>query len=539
MEKFKLFLNSEDARKFLREGIIKAAEAVAPTLGVKGRKIILDKEYGNLSVIDDGFAILKELEFEDPKLQMGVKLLREVATKTNDRVGDGTSTSTILAKELVSNLISDNKTILFNKLDSYKVEKEVESGAQKVVDFIDANKFEVTPEKAEQIGTISSNSKELGKIIADLVNELGKDASIVVQDNNKFETVSEIVKGMKVEKGMLAKAMVTDTIKRQAVIENANILITTYAINNPSDVDVLVSLFRDHKINDVLIIANNVDGVPLETLIFNKLSGGLRVVAIKEPPFGDAKEILEDIAVATGATLIDKQNGLDFSVEHVTPDKLGKADKVIVSFDETNILSGKGEQTKIEERIKTLEQQLVDTKSEFDKEQLRTRISRLRGGVGIIKVGGMTEAEIGAKKAKLDDAINAVKASLKDGGIPGAGVMLLRASSVLDESVEGERILKKAIEKPFEQLIENAGLNVNDIKEKVLASDNPNFGYDVEAEEFGDLVEKGVIDPSLVAKTALQNAVSIALLVSSVGGANTLIRKDDEDKPKMPSGYME
>jgi chaperonin GroEL len=538
MEKFKKLLGANDAQKSIRDGIIIAAEMIAPTLGSRGRKIVLDAEFGTMDILDDGAGILDKIELEDTRLQMGVKMLKEAANKTNDKVGDGTTTTSILASELVKNIVSDKNPLLIeNKVGNVlKIKKELNAGVKKIIDFIDSHKIEIDDKRLEAIGTISSNSPEIGKILAELFKKLGKDASIITSDSQNLETTHEIVEGMRIDKGFIAKAMVTDPEKNQAILENARVLVTDYKIQNPQDIKTLIELITGkvkgstgpdrEKINDLLIVADDIQGTPLDFLVANKLEGFVRVIGVKAPTVGDYRELLKDIAVISGAQFISKENGREF--KDIGPEHLGKALRVVSTIDETNIVGGGGSKEEIQTRIKSIETQMGNTSMSFDKEYLKERISKLSGGIGIIKVGGAIESEVTEKKAKIDDAIHAVRAALKDGGIPGGGIMLLRASAILDNTITGESILKSAIQKPFEQLLINADYDVEEVRSKILSSDNLNFGFNIETEEYGDLVEAGVIDPALVAKTALQNAVSIALLVLTISGANTLVREKDK-----------
>jgi chaperonin GroEL len=441
-----------------------------------------------------------------------------------------TTTTSVLTKHLVSSIVKDTDTLLIKEPigDNIKLKKEINSGVKKVIDFIDKNKIEITGNRIKDIGTVSSNNKEIGNTLAELFSKLGKDAPILVSDNQTLETTHEIIEGMTIDKGFIAKAMVTNTEKSEAVLENANVLVTDYKIQNPQDLATLAQIFSPKflGINDLLIIADDIQGVPLEFLIQNKMANMIRVIGVKAPALGDYKEILKDVAVLTGATLISKDAGMEF--KDITADKLGKAARVVSTMEKTSIVGGAGTKEAIDMRVKEIENQLENTPMKFDQERLRERISKLGSGIGIIRVGGATETEVEEKKAKIDDAINAVRAALKDGGVPGGGVMLLRATSVLDVNIKGEEILHKAIRAPFEQIINNADLEPVKVREKIFASDNLNYGFNVETEEYTDLVESGIIDPALVAKTALTNAVSIALLILDISGANTLVREKEK-----------
>lgn len=532
MQPFKLFLKGPQARKVIKEGIIEAAGYIAPTLGVKGRKIVLDKEFGALEIIDDGARILDKIEMEDTQKQIGVKMLREVAKKTNDKVGDGTTTSSVLTAALVDGLVKDYDPMDIKQEvgNILKTKKELKSGIEKVIKFIDEHKVDIDNKRVLEIGTVSSNNKEIGEILAELFGKLGREAAIIVSSGQGMKTTSEVVEGMTINKGYASPFFITDEKKLEAVITDASILVTDCKLQNPVDAEELL-LFCQQKllpkhIFDLVVIADEITGMPLDFLVNNKLNGRMRIVAVKAPAVGDYQDLLKDIAIVSGAQIISKDLGK--GLKDITPEMLGKADKVIVTQNETTIVGGKGDKEKIQERIQTLENQIEQSAMEFDKERFRERISKLGSGVGYIRVGGATELEIEEKRAKIDDAINAVKAALKDGGIPGGGVMLLRASNILDDNIRGESILKKAIQKPFETIISNADYDVEEVKKNVLASEDINYGFNVETEEYANLVDIGIIDPALVAKTALQNAVSIAELLMTVDGANTLLRKPDD-----------
>lgn len=520
--KYKEILNEKEAQTAIASGIAKAVALIAPTLGVKGRKIVLDKEYTQLEIIDDGAHILREIELPDRKEQMGVKILQEVANRTNESVGDGTTTSSILAHGLVSRVVGVE--------DTAKIKQELQEGVKKVIDFIDKNKIPIDPknvprETIQQIGTISANNPVVGKIIADFIDGLGKDVAILVSDGRTRDIESEIVKGFRFNQGYLAPAMVTNPVRGEAILEDTHVLVTDYKLNElPEFAEVLEKIAKE-KINKLLIVADDISGLPLEVLIINKMQGSFNSIGVKAPVVGDAKEYLRDIAVLTGATLISRNQATP--MKDFTVDWLGKADKVISTSDSTTILGGHGDEELMEQRYEFIEQQIKNLHSEYDKNTMNERLSRLRGGVGMIRVGGATELEINERKEKIDDAIHAVRSALEDGIVPGGGVMLLRASETLSGN-EGELILKYAICEPFHQILKNAGVDPEKVTGKVLAKSNLNFGYDVAMERFDDLTKLGVVDPAKVTKTALYNALSIATMVLDTSGAVVFRTKHEE-----------
>lgn len=548
MEKFKDILLSEDTRKSVKEGVKIATGLIAQTLGARGKKIIIDKEYGKPEIIDDGAIGLKNIELEDPKKQLGVKLLQDVSGQTNDVAGDGTTTATILADALIGEIIPDKKDEeqyaiteqSVKKVNPLKIRKELKAGVEKVVAFINKHKIEITTdEQLFDIGRVSSNSDEVGKMLAEVYKKLGKDAAITVSDSQSINTEYEIVEGMKFDKGFLSNAFVNDGEKQRAVIEKANILVTDHAFKNPEDVDIIKRItmtwqgpdgIKHEAKNDLLIIADEVSGIPLEVLALARLRGGLRVVAVKAPGFGNAREYLQDIAALVGAKFISKETGLD--IKEILPEWLGSADKVVSTQDTTTIFGGHGNKKEVDKRVKALRNLIKENPSGYEKEKLKERVAKLTGGVGIIKVGGATQLEVDEKKAKLDDAINAVRGAMEDGIVAGGGITLYRAALELFDDIPGEKILKRAIQKPFEYILKNADLDVDEIEDKVLKSKNINYGFDVENEKFGDMIEMGIVDPAKVTKTALQNAVSVALLVLDTGGSIVNIRKKGKDEER-------
>jgi chaperonin GroEL len=528
MEKYKTLLGPTEARNAIKEGVRRATELVAPTLGVRGRKIVLDKEFATMEVVDDGYMILQEVELENTHEQLGVKMLREAVTKTNDKVGDGTTTNTVLANALVQEVVQDEDPtdLLSVPGNVLRTKNELRDAVEKVIKYIDKNKVKVSDAQIADIAAIACNDEYIGEILAKLFKRLGKDAAILVNDSLNIKTDYELVEGLKFDRGFASPAMVTDGERGESVIRDANVLVIDGALQNPQDIPVLIKLFKDHGVNDFVVVAKEISGLPLDFLIRNKLTGALRTLGVEAPMHADATEYLKDVAAFTGATMVSKENNL--KLKDVTPEHLGHASRIVATQDTTTVVGGKAKKKELRERLTLLNKQLKDRKMKFDKDRLKERISKLRGGVGIIKVGGSTEMEVEEKKAKIDDAVHAVRAALEDGAVPGGGVTLLRAAAGLSGKTEGERILMKSIVKPFNQILENADYDAEVVRANVLSNANKNYGLNIATGNYCDLVKTGIMDPSLVTKTALRTAMSIALLVLTTSGAVALIRKKDD-----------
>lgn len=528
MEQFNLTLDQKTSRAKVKEGINLAADLVVPTLGHSSRRILLDAEFGELTVSDDGTSILNEINHEDTKIQLGVKVAKEASAKTNNDEGDGTTTTCAILRELVNELLKGNEKdeIIFgaNSGSNLKVRKEIAKGLEKVLDYIDKNKIEITNnEQVEFVGNVSSNDKFVGSILAEIFEKLGKDGAVSVEESKKVETTYSIVEGMSFNQGWLAQQFVTDVDREEAVLdEDVSILVSAKKLQDIDDIKKVGELFTT-GVKNLFIIADDVTGIPLSTLVNNKLLGNIRTIVVKAPVVGNSKDILQDICVATGATLI----GDTVQIADLTKGHLGRAERVVVTKDKTVIVGFGGKKETIDERIKQLEHRLEETESDYEQKKLKDRISKLRAGVGSIKVGGNTPLEIKDKKAKVDDAVAAVRSALRGGIVPGGGVALLQASTLLSDE-GGEGILKRAIQKPFEQILENADVeDIQKVKAQVLETGH---GYNVATEEFGDLVKMGIIDPADVVKAAVRNATSEALMVSNLGGAIVNVRKKDKDK---------
>lgn len=535
----KQLLYSEDARKKLLDGVNKLADAVATTLGPKGRNVAIDKKWGAPSVIHDGVTVAKEVELEDPFENMGAQLIKEAASKTNDVAGDGTTTATILAQAIVEEGLK-NITAGANPMI---LKKGIERAVLAVVAQLGKMAKKVsTKEEMAQVATISAADETIGKLIAEALDKVGKDGVITVEESRSLETNVEYKEGMEFDRGYVSAYFVTDTAKMISSIENPHILITDKKVSSIQDLlPLLEKLVQVTK--DLVIIADDVDGEALATLVVNKMRGTMNVLAVKAPGFGDRrKEMLEDIAVLTGGTLISEDTGVKF--ESVVPEMLGKADRVTSDKDNTVIVGGKGSKGKIDARIAQIKAQIEKTTSEFDKEKLQERLAKLSGGVAVINVGAATEIEMKEKKERVNDAVQATKAAIEEGIVPGGEVALIRSARVALDSLKltgdeqiGVDIIKKAAEKPFRKLVENAGEDPGWILRKITDQKDINVGYNVlTGGEPVDLVKSGVIDPVKVTRSAVQNAASVAMMILTTEALVTDLPEKKE--PAMPGGGM-
>jgi chaperonin GroEL len=532
-KKYKEVIFDEEARDRLRTGVQKLTNAVRITLGPRGRNVILGKEFGSPKVINDGVTIAEEQQYEDEFENMAAQLLKEVAKETNDVAGDGTTTATVLACELITEGMK-NITAGANPV-------QLKQGLDKASEAMVEQLAKVSKELKgkEEMARIASNSghdEEIGKLIADAMEIAGEDGVITVEESDTISTYYESVEGMQFDRGYLSPYFVTNAEKMEAELKEPYILITDQELKKARDlVPVLEKTAQSGK--PILIIAENVEGEALTTLVINKLRGTLQAVAVKAPGFGDRrKAMLEDIAILTGGQVIAKDAGM--KIESVTLDQLGQAGKVRIDNDNTTLISGAGEKKKIEGRIEQLKRQIDDTDSDYDKEKLQERIAKLAGGVVIIKVGAPTEAERDEKKHRMEDALEATKAAVAEGILPGGGVALLNATKALDnlklegDQLIGVRLLRKAVEAPMKQLAVNEGYEGNLIVEKVKELE-PGKGFDVLTGRYVDMMKTGIIDPTKVAKAALVNAVSVAGMFLTTGAAVATIEVG-EDRPPMP-----
>ncbi|HED03300.1 MAG TPA: chaperonin GroEL [Candidatus Fraserbacteria bacterium] len=536
-KKYKEVLFDDEARDRLRRGVQKLTDAVRITLGPKGRNVILDKEFGAPKVINDGVTIAEEQKYEDEFENMGAQLVKEVSKETNDVAGDGTTTATVLACELITEGMR-NITAGANPM---QLKIGLDKASELVVERLTQMSKQLEgKEGMARVATISSNDSEIGKMIADAMEVAGEDGVITVEESDTINTYYESVEGMQFDRGYLSPYFVTNAEKMEAELREPYILITDQEIKKARDlVPVLEKTAQSGK--PVLIIAENIEGEALTTLVINKLRGTLQVVAVKAPGFGDRrKAMLQDLAVLTGGQVIAKDAGM--KVENVTLDQLGQAEKIRIDDKATTLISGAGEKKEIEGRIEQLKRQMEDTDSDYDREKLQERIAKLAGGVVIIKVGAPTEAERDEKKHRMEDALEATKAAVEEGTLPGGGVALLNAAQALDElKLEGDqavgvRLLHKAVEAPVRQLAENAGREGSIIVEKVKELE-PGKGFDVLSEQYVDMTEAGIIDPTKVTKAAVLNAVSVAGMFLTTGAAVASIQVGEDSAP-MPSPGM-
>ncbi len=528
---------SSDARKGLEAGIDKLANAVKVTLGPKGRNVVLDKAYGAPTITNDGVTIAQDIELEDRFENMGAQLVKEVATKTNDVAGDGTTTATVLAhaiiKEGLKNLAAGANPVV--------LQKGLKKATDEVVAYIKENSREVEDKQAiENVGTISSADPEIGKFIADAMEKVGNDGVITVEESKTTDTYLDVVEGMQFDKGYLSPYMATENEKMIAELDDPYILLTDKKISNIQEIlPLLEEVVQASK--PLLIIADDVDGEALTTLILNKLRGTFNVVAVKAPGYGDRrKAMLEDIAILTGATVVSEELGMD--LKDTAMDMLGSAKKVKVDKDNTTIVEGKGDKASLEERVETIRKQIDKEDSEYEKEKLQERVAKLAGGVAVINVGAATETEMQEKKYRIEDALSATRAAVEEGIVAGGGVVLIGAIekvAKLSESLKadektGALIIKKALEAPLRQIVENAGMDGSVIVEKVKQSAKDE-GYDAYNDEFVNMFEKGIVEPTKVTRSALQNAVSVAGMILTTEAAVADIPKE-EPAPQMPAG---
>ncbi len=502
---------SEEARKKLKSGVDKLANAVKVTLGPKGRNVVLDKGFGSPTITNDGVSIAKEVELEDKTENLGAEIVKEVAEKTNDIAGDGTTTAVVLAQSIITEGLK-NVTAGANPL---AIRKGIEKGVEKVVESLKRiSKKITTKEEMAQVATISAEDKELGSLIAEVMQDVGKDGVITVEESKTFGIQKEIVKGLQFDKGYISPYMVTDSERMESVFEDPYILITDRKISSIAEILPVLEKVAQTGKKELVIIADEVEGEALATLVVNKLRGIFSALAVKAPGFGDRrKEMLEDIAVVTGAEVVSEEVGL--KLENIELKQLGQARRVVATKENTTVVEGKGEKEKIDARIKQIKKELEVTESEFDKEKLQERLAKLAGGVAVIKVGAATEVEQKAKQHKTEDALAATRAAVEEGIVPGGGVALVRAIIALDElkfegdELTGLNILKRSLEEPIRQIAQNAGIDGAVVVQKVKEG-KENFGFNAQIMEYQDLMQSGIVDPAKVVRSALQNASSAA-----------------------------
>jgi chaperonin GroEL len=525
----KQIVYSENSRQAILRGVNQLADAVKVTLGPKGRNVVLEKKFGGPSITKDGVTVAKEIELKDPLENMGAQLVREVASKTSDVAGDGTTTATILAQSI----FREGVKAVASGANPMELKRGIEKAVEVAISEVKKLSKPVTGDMIAQVGTISANSDTtIGNIIADAMKKVGKDGVITVEESRTMVTELDTVDGMQFDRGYLSPYFVTDAERMEAVLEDPYILIHEKKISNMKDLlPLLEQIARSGK--PLLIIAEEVEGEALATLVVNKLRGTLNACAVKAPGFGDRrKAMLDDIATITGGKSIMEETGI--KLEGVKLDDLGRAKRVTVDKDNTTIVDGNGTQKAIEGRIKQLRAQIEETTSDYDREKLQERLAKLAGGVAVIKVGAATETEMKEKKARVEDALHATRAAVEEGIVPGGGVALLRAAAALaDFKLEGDEqigvnIVKRACEEPLRQIVINSGTEGAIVVSKVRENTNPNFGYNASTDTYEDLVKAGVIDPTKVTRTALQNAASIASLMLTT---EAMIAEIPEKKP--------
>ncbi len=533
----KQLIFDEAARNSILKGVALLTDAVKATLGPKGRNAILDKKYGAPTITKDGVTVAKEIELKDPYENMGAQLVREVASKTSDVAGDGTTTATVLAHAIYREGIK-NVAAGANPMD---LKRGIEKAVEVVVEELKKLSKPVQDKKEiAQVGTISANNDaSIGELIAEAMDKVGKDGVITVEEAKSMATTLDVVEGMQFDRGYISPYFITDPERMECILEDAFILIHEKKISSMKDLlPILEQIAKMGK--PLLIIAEEVEGEALATLVVNKLRGTLHVCAVKAPGFGDRrKAMLEDIAVLTGGTMISEDLGI--KLENVKLSDLGKAKKITVDKENTTIVEGAGDPKKIEGRVKQIKTQIEETTSDYDREKLQERLAKLVGGVAVINVGAATETEMKEKKARVEDALHATRAAVEEGIVPGGGVAFLRCLSALknlkldgDQQV-GVEIVKKALEEPIKQLVNNAGIEGAVVVEKVKHAKETNYGFDVDKEEYTDMMKSGIIDPTKVTRYALQNAASVAALMLTTSVMVTEI-PEEEKAPKMPGG---
>ena len=534
----KLISYSEEARRKLKEGVDKLADAVTVTLGPRGRNVILDQGFGSPTITNDGVTIAKEIELKDEIENMGASIVKEVAEKTNDDAGDGTTTATLLAQSLITEGMK-NVTAGNNPL---AIKRGLEKGCTAVVDSLrKMSKPVVTENEIAQVATISAESKDIGNLIAQVIKEVGKDGVVTVEESKAFDLQKEIVKGLQFDQGYISPYMATDMERMEANLEDPYILITDKKISSLQEiVPILERIVKTGK-KEIVIIAEDIEGEALATLVVNKLRGTISSLAVKAPGFGDKKkELLRDIAVVTGGQVISEELGL--KLENTELSALGRARKVISTKDKTTIVDGKGKKSEIEARVIQIKKEIERTESDFDKEKLQERLAKLSGGVAVIKVGAATEVEQKGRQHKTEDALAATRAAIEEGIVPGGGVALLRAQKVLDdmklnsEEKIGLNILRRVLEEPIRKIAQNAGKDGS-----VIAADVKKFpqsqGYNAQADRYEDMLKAGIVDPTKVVRSTIQNAISAA---STLLTTECVVTEKKEEKkgniPPMPAG---
>jgi chaperonin GroEL len=534
----KQLLFSDEARRSLKEGMDVLANAVATTLGPKGRNVALDRKFGSPTITHDGVTVAKEIELEDPFQNMGAQLLKEAATKTNDIAGDGTTTSTVLAHAIVTEGL---KTLAAGS-NAMLLKRGIEKASHAVAEKIGELAVEVTTkEDIANVASISAQDRLIGELIADVMDKVGNDGVITVEESKGLQFETEYVEGMQFDRGYLSPYFITDADSMEAVIENPYILIHEKKISSAQDLVPLLEKMIQTGKRDLVIIAEDIDGEALATLVLNKLRGMLNVLAVKAPGFGDRrKAMMHDIAILTGGTVISEETG--GKLETATLEDLGQAEKVVSDKENTTVVSGKGDSAQIKARVDQIRVEIEKSTSDYDREKLQERLAKLSGGVAIIRVGAATETELKEKKHRVEDALSATRAAVEEGIVPGGGVALINAMSVLedvkgdnDDEQTGINIVKKALTVPMHKIAENAGKDGSVIVANVQRAEDNKIGYNVLTDEYVDMIAAGVIDPAKVTRGALENAASIAAMILTTEALVTDI-PEENPAPPMPAG---
>ena len=533
----------DEARGYLKNGVDAVANAVATTLGPKGRNVALDRKYGSPTITHDGVTVAKEIELEDPYENMGAQLLKEAATKTNDIAGDGTTTSTVLAHAIVTEGLKN----LAAGANPMLLKRGIEAAAKAVSESILSQAIGITT-KAEigNVATISAQDEQIGSLIADVMDKVGKDGVITVEESKALEFETEYVEGMQFDRGYISPYFVTDAEHMQAEIKDPYILIYDKKISAANDIVPLLEKMVQVGKRDIVIIAEDVDGEAIAALVLNKIRGVLNVVAVKAPGFGDRrKAMLQDIAILTDASVISEETGR--KLENATIEDLGRAEKITIDKDNTTIVGGKGDTNAIKGRIEQIRVEIDNTTSDYDREKLQERLAKLAGGVAVIRVGGSTEVEVKERKDRVDDALNATRAAVEEGIVPGGGVALVNAVDALkdlkleqEDAQIGINIVRNALTVPMKKIVENAGKDgsvvVENVRQRQAHENNRHIGFNVLTEEYGDMVQLGVIDPAKVTRGALENAASIAAMILTTEALITDIPAPEGAAPAMPQG---
>ena len=530
---------STDARDKMMRGVDILANAVKVTLGPKGRNVILDKSFGAPRTTKDGVTVAKEIELDDKFENMGAQMLREVASKTNDEAGDGTTTATLLAQSIVR----EGLKAVAAGMNPMDLKRGIDKAVAEVVKDISAKSKKVSSsDEIAQVGTISANGeKAIGDMISEAMQKVGNEGVITVEEAKSLESELDVVEGMQFDRGYLSPYFITNAEKMICELDDPYILIHESKLSNlQAMLPVLETVVQSGK--PLLIIAEDVEGEALATLVVNKLRGGLKVAAVKAPGFGDRrKAMLQDIAVLTGGQVVSEDLGI--KLENVTLDMLGRAKRISITKDDTTVVDGAGKKGDIEARVGQIRAQIEESTSDYDKEKLQERMAKLAGGVAVIKVGGATEVEVKERKDRVDDALNATRAAVEEGIVPGGGVALLRASRFIDVTGDNEdqeagiNIVRRALQAPVRQIAENAGVEGSIVVGKIFDENKANYGYDAQSGKYGDLVKEGIIDPAKVVRTALQDAASVAsLLITTEAGVAESPKKEE---PAMPAGGMD